>query len=70
MDNKLDCVRLVVGLLDAAPSRLDRAFRAYAVRAALLADEDGAEFKRLLGVLRKKNREDLEAFYARQTKPT
>ena len=70
MDNKKDVSRLVAALLDAAPSRVDRVFRVYAIRAALLADHDCTEFKRLIGVLQKESLADLEARHARQTKPT
>ena len=35
-------------LLDAAPTPLDRMFRAYAMKAALEADSDGAEIKKLI----------------------
>ena len=67
---KKDLTQLVSGLLDSAPSRVDRAFRVYAIRAALLADHDCTEFKRLIGVLQKESLADLEARHARQTKPT
>jgi hypothetical protein len=48
-------------LLDGAPSRMDRAFRAYAIKAALDADQDGTEFKRLMNLLMRKAEEDRDA---------
>ena len=40
--------KLVSELLARAPTKEDRAFRAYALNAALKADEDGTEFMRLI----------------------
>jgi len=55
MDGFVDKVKLLV---ENAPSRMDRAFRAYAIKAALEADKDGSEFKRLTKLLMEKAEED------------
>ena len=51
-------VEKIKQLVENAPSRLDRAFRAYAITAALEADKDGTEFKRLTKLLMEKDAED------------
>ena len=43
-----DVTQKVQELLDASPSGMDRAFRAYALNAALQADKDGTAFKNLI----------------------
>jgi hypothetical protein len=65
-----DVTKKVKQLLDDSPSLVDRAFRAYALNAALQADKDGMEFKKLIKHVLNKAIEDRIANAPREVRET